>query len=58
MIFSSCRPWGGNGGASSAAQSTQHTRTGAGHGEHLNEADLGPPLLDIIMEQGDALYVP
>ena len=28
------------------------------HGEHLNEADLGPPLLDIIMEQGDALYVP
>ena len=38
---------------------TQHTRQELGkHGEHLNQADLGPPLLDIIMEQGDALYVP
>ena len=27
-------------------------------GTHLKEEDLGEPVLEIVMEQGDALYVP
>ncbi len=37
---------------------TRAQELGKAHGQHLDESELGTPLLDIVMEQGDALYVP
>ena len=37
---------------------TRAQELGKQHGKHLDESKLGEPLLDIVMEQGDALYVP